>query len=59
MVKRIKFVTPNDLKFDIKQEVNIPGFQLNDKLKYLDILLLLEQQATNCQIVNAYNKVTG
>jgi hypothetical protein len=59
MVARIQFTTPKDLKFDLKREVKIPNFQLNDKLRYLDILLLLNQQATNCQIVNAYNQSTG
>jgi hypothetical protein len=55
MTRRIKFTAPKDLQITLKMDVKIPKYELNDKLKLLDILLLADQQITNCRIANTYN----
>lgn len=56
MTARLKFSPPKDIKFEFRQEIKTTDLQLNDKLRLLDILLLADQQATNCRIVETYNK---
>lgn len=59
MIERVQSAPPKDLAFQLKKDVKVAAFELHEKLKLLDILLLVEQQMANCQVVNAYNKAVG